>query len=72
MNGHWINNITLRSCFSDSFARKVWEKLHVDTILCLRFEVRFSYAIDFRIGQCSAVTTRDKLSTLWFLSGMWN
>ena len=56
-----------RSCFSDSFARKVWEKINVYTILCLKFEVRFSYALDFRVGKSSAVATRDKLPTPWFL-----
>lgn len=59
--------MALRSCFSNSFARKVWEKLHVYTILCLRVQVSLSYALDFRIGKCSAATTRDKLPTPWFL-----
>lgn len=53
--------------FSDSFARKVWEKVHVYTILCLRVKVRFSYTLDFGIGKCSAVATRDKFPTSWFL-----
>jgi hypothetical protein len=59
--------MALRSCFSNSLARKGWEKLHVYMILCLRFEVRFSYALDFRTGKCSVLATRDKLPTLWFL-----
>jgi hypothetical protein len=61
------SNMAWRSCFSDSFARKVWEELHVYTILRLRFQVRFSYAVDFRTGKCSAVAPCDKIPTLWFM-----